>query len=138
MKGFNAALVSVFILSAFSFSNMAYAEQLSKWEIILLFSGKTADCIKTKDKSTCVTFMGNNGEVTRLTHKDKKLRQGKWHADSDNHLCIKWQGKSKDLCFTVHSNEDGTYNLNKKGKTKSIISGFTTGDTTKNQAQPPQ
>ena len=128
LKVFNMPFV--LILSAFLFTNIAYAEQLSSQEITALFSGRTAECIKTKDNSTCDTFMSKQGDVKRHTHKDNKLRLGKWYADDNNQLCIQWQGKTKALCFTVNKNIDRTYNLDRKGKTKSTITGLSAGDTT--------
>jgi len=115
-------------LSCALFSVNASADALSSAEITALFAGNTAACIKTKDDSKCETFMGAEGSVKRLTHSDGKTRLGTWHA-TDNQLCILWANKTKDLCFDIHKNADNSYNLDRKGKTKSVISGFVKGDT---------
>jgi len=128
MKVLNSGIV--FALSIFCITNIVHAEQLSSEEITALFAGRTAECIKTKDNSTCDTFMNKQGDVKRHTHNDNKVRLGKWHADDSDQLCIHWQGKSKATCFTVMKNIDRTHNLNRKGKTKSIITGLSAGDTT--------
>ena len=94
-----------------------------------LFAGKTAQCIKSKDFSTCDTYMGEDGEVKRFTHKDSKLKTGTWDTNDKNQLCITWKGKKRAQCFIVIENSNGTHRLVKRNKTKSVIAGFTEGNT---------
>ena len=129
MKVVKTGFIVVFLLYVYSFSNIVHARELSSEEIKTLFAGNTSQCIKSKDFSTCDTYMGNDGEVKRFTHKDGKLKLGTWHASVDDKLCIKWQGKKSDHCFIVIENSNGTHRLVKRNKTKSVITGFTTGDT---------
>jgi|GEM_PF-3665278 len=130
MKIVKTGLIAVFLLHVYTFSNIVHARELSSEEIQAIFAGKTSLCIKSKDFSTCDTFMGTDGKVRRLTHKDGKLKLGAWHANVDNKLCIKWQGKKCDICFLVIENSNGTHRLVRRNKTKSVITGFITGDTT--------
>ena len=118
-----------FVISVFALSGSVHAERLSGQEIQSVFAGRTANCIKTKDDSLCNTFMSRDGKVTRHTMKDNKIRPGTWHASKGDQLCIRWKGKKKDSCFDIMSNGNGTYNLDKKGKTKSIITGLDAGNT---------
>jgi len=104
------------------------AAALSGDDITSLFSGKTTSCIKSKDQSTCLTFMSSDGKVKRLTNADGETRLGTWNV-MNNQLCILWDKKKKDLCFDVVKQNDREYLLNRKGKTKSIINGFSDGDT---------
>jgi len=129
MKVVRTGFIVVFLLYVYSFSNIVHAKELSSEEIKTLFAGQTSQCIKSKDFSTCDTYMGNDGEVKRFTHKDSKLKLGTWRTSTDDKLCIKWQGKKKELCFIVIENSNGTHRLVKRKKTKSVITGFTTGDT---------
>jgi len=127
MKVVKTGIITVFMLYVCLFSSMAHARELSNAEIKALFAGKTSQCIKSKDFSTCDTYMGNDGKVKRFTHKDGKLKLGAWHANADK-LCIKWRGKKSDLCFIVIENSNGTHRLVRRNKTKSVISGFIAGD----------
>lgn len=117
----------IFVLSL-AVSLNVQAAALSGDDITSLFSGKTASCIKSKDQSTCLTFMSSDGKVKRLTNADGKTRLGTWNV-TNNQLCILWAKKKKDLCFDVVKQNDTEYLLNRKGKTKSIINGFSDGDT---------
>jgi len=125
----NSLLKFAFLLITFISFN-AQASALNTADITQLFSGKTAGCVKSKDQSICLTYMSTDGKVKRLTHSDGKTRLGTWEAVKDK-LCIQWTGKSKAICFDVVKKNDNEYLLNKKGKTKSVITGFTDGDTIK-------
>lgn len=127
----NKILLKTIVLGSVVLSFNTYAAPLSQSEISNLFSAKTAGCIKTKDQSTCKTYMGKDGSVKRFTENTGKTRLGTWHASADNQLCIRWANKVKDLCFDINKNEDNTYNLDRKGKTKSVITGFTAGNVLK-------
>lgn len=124
----NNLLLKSILLSSTLLSFNTMASPLTKLELNDLFASKTASCIKTKDQSTCLTYMGFDGSVKRLTHKDGKTRLGSWYSSEDNQLCIRWANKNKALCFDVIKNEDNTYNLDRKGKTKSVITGFKAGN----------
>jgi len=97
-------------------------------DIIALISDKTTKCVKTKDDSTCSTFFSRDGVVKRILDTNGKRRSGKWYIDEENHLCIRWDGKTKSLVFVVMDMRDSTYNLIKKGKLKSTIIGFSEGN----------
>lgn len=107
--------------------NVIGAEKLNSTEIIQAFSGKTSQCIKEKDKSTCSTYLGERGLVKRHMHDSGKQRLGKWHA-AGHQLCILWKGKSKELCFDIMKQDNGDLHLIKKGKLKSVVTGFKPGD----------
>lgn len=104
------------------------AEELDQMQIKNLFGGYTASCLKTKDGSGCKTYMSTSGDVKRFMLDSNKTRTGTWHASSDNQLCIRWAGKTKDLCFVVKANEGKGYSLVRKGKVKSTIDAFERGD----------
>ncbi len=123
------SLLTIALSCALIFTN-ASADALSSAEITALFTGNTANCIKTKDQTICETYMGADGNLKRLTHSNGKTRLGTWHA-TDNQLCILWANKTKDVCFDIHKNADNNYNLDRKGKTRSIITGVTAGNTLK-------
>lgn len=124
-------VIGLIAISLNAMSLNAISAPLSQSEITHLFSAKTAACIKSKDQSSCKTYMGDDGRVKRFTENTGKTRLGTWHASADNRLCIRWENKTKDLCFDINKNEDNTYNLDRKGKTKSVITGFVAGDTLK-------
>ena len=100
----NKTLLKIIILGSSVLSFNTFAEPLSQTEISNLFSAKTAGCIKTKDKSICQTYMGDDGSVKRFTENTGKTRLGTGHASANNQLCIRWEGKSKDLCFDINKN----------------------------------
>ena len=127
------ALLFGIIANLFVFSGIAVSDELNSEEIRTLFAGKTAKCIKTKDFSTCDTYMGEDGSVKRLTFKDGKIRLGTWEANNKNQLCITWEGRKRALCFIVIENRNGTHRLVKRNKTKSVIAGFEDGDTISKQ-----
>ncbi len=110
-----------------SVSTAFAADKLNSTQIIKAFSGKTAECVKTKDKSTCSTYMSERGQVKRHMRQSGKQRTGKWHA-AGHQLCILWSGKSKDLCFDIQKQGNGDLHLVRKGKVKSVITGFKNGD----------
>lgn len=102
-------------------------EKLNSTEIIEAFSGKTSMCVKARDQSTCVTYMGDDGQVKRLTHNDNIRKTGKWHA-AGHQLCITWTGKTRALCFDIYRDESGDFLLIRKGKLKATVKEFRDGD----------
>jgi hypothetical protein len=127
MSVIRSSFIVVFLLYVYSLSNTVHARELSSEDIKTLFSGKTSECIKSKDFSICDTYMGNDGKLKRFTHKDGKLKLGTWRVNADK-LCIKWQGKKSDICFLVIENSNGTHRLVRRNKTKAVVSGFIAGD----------
>lgn len=95
-------------------------EQLNQDELLDLIYDKTSDCRKEKDQSTCVNYFSPEGEIAQLRESGVR-KDGHWFLDDSGRLCILWHGKYKPLCFVVTENEDGTYNMNRKGKHKSTI-----------------
>ena len=89
---------------------------LSKAGILELVREKSTECRKEKDQSLCTNWFGKYGEFKRQMHADDARRVGVWFVDDKERLCILWQRKLSPLCFTVYEQEDGTYNLYKKGK----------------------
>lgn len=126
MKRFLLTAVLVLAMGAPAFA--ADAEVVSGYEVKLFFNGRTADCIKTKDDSTCATFFAKDGEVKRITHNDGKQRVGKWWVSDEGNLCVHWNGKKKPLCFVIKDPRDGTFQLVRKGKLKSIVTGAQPGN----------
>ena len=122
----------LFFIAIF-FSTLLHAappqgEKLNSTQILQLFSGHTAKCQKSKDQSTCNTFMGDRGQVKRLNHYDNKRKTGKWHA-AGHQLCIHWAGKKRESCFDVYQNADDSIQLFWKDKLKATIIGFDEGNT---------
>lgn len=102
--------------------------ELNGAQITALLSGKTTDCVKIKDGSTCATFFSKDGIVKRILDDDGARRDGKWYTDAQDLLCIHWDIKPKPLCLTVEDNGDNTYDLLKKGSHKSTITKFHNGN----------
>jgi hypothetical protein len=103
------------------------SEQLDSFELYELVYDQTADCRKEKDQSLCVNFFSPEGNLTQLRDNGKR-KIGRWFLDDADRLCILWDGKYKPLCFVVTENEDGTYNMVRKGKHKSTILGTAPGN----------
>lgn len=89
---------------------------LGKAEILELVREKSTECRKEKDQSLCTNWFGKYGTFKRQMHADNARREGVWFVDDRDRLCILWQRKLSPLCFTVYEQDDGTYNLYKKGK----------------------
>jgi hypothetical protein len=89
---------------------------LSKAEILELVRDKSTECRREKDQDLCTNWFGKYGEFKRQMHEDDARRNGVWFVDDQDRLCILWQRKISPLCFTVYEQDDGTYNLYKKGK----------------------
>jgi len=104
---------------------------LTRDELRSLVFDKTVDCRKEKDQSTCVNYFSDEGNVVQVLHKDGKRKDGRWFLDDSDRLCILWNGKLKPLCFVVTENEDGTYNMVKRGKHVSTILKLYEGNTEK-------
>lgn len=102
---------------------------LSKAEILELVREKSTECRKEKDQSLCTNWFGKYGSFKRLMHADEARREGVWFVDDTDRLCILWQRKISPLCFTVYEQDDGTYNLYKKGKHISTIVSTEPGNT---------
>ena len=106
-------------------------ESLDRQELYDLVYDKTADCRKEKDQSTCVNYFSAEGEIAQLLHQTGKRKNGRWFLDDSDRLCILWNGKIKPYCFVVTENEDGTYNMVKRGKHISTILKLYQGNTEK-------
>lgn len=105
------------------------SEPLGRQEIIDLVREKTTECRKEKDQSMCSNFFTEKGVIKRIMHEDGKRRDGRWFMDDQTRLCILWDGKIKPLCFKVFKQADGSYNLIKKGKHITTITGVEDGNT---------
>ena len=104
-------------------------EPLARKEIIELVRGKTTECRKEKDQSMCSNYFSEKGVIKRVMHADGKRKDGRWFIDDQTRLCILWDGKIKPLCFAVFEQADGSYNLIKKGKHITTITGVEDGNT---------
>ena len=93
---------------------------LDRIELKDLVYDKTVDCRKEKDKSLCVNYFSPEGVLIQVRDSGKR-KDGRWFLDDYDHLCIIWNGKIKPLCFIVTENDDGTYNMLRKGKHKSTM-----------------
>lgn len=123
-------LISAATLILLSTMVLAADQQpLDRKAIIDLVRGKTVECIKEKDQALCSNYFTPKGVVTRMMHADGKRKVGRWFLDDQERLCILWDGKIKPLCFTVYALEDGRYNLIKKGKHITTITGVEDGNT---------
>jgi len=107
------------------------SEALGRISIIDLVSDQTTVCRKEKDQSLCFNYFSDDGVIKRLDD-DGSRKQGVWFIDDKTRLCILWKGKIKPLCFKVYEQEDGSYNLLKKGKHITTILSTEAGNT-KNQ-----
>ncbi|MGB0721840.1 MAG: hypothetical protein ACPGU7_05520 [Gammaproteobacteria bacterium] len=96
-------------------------------ELKELLVGKTADCVKEKDQSTCVNYFAPDGNFFQVRDSGKR-KTGRWFVDDSNRTCLLWDGKIKPLCFTVQETESGHYQFIKGGKLKSTITALTEGN----------
>jgi hypothetical protein len=118
------------LLVLLSFAALADApEPLGRQEIIDLVRGNTTECRKEKDQSMCSNYFTKEGVIKRVMHADGKRKDGRWFLDDQTRLCILWDGKIKPLCFSVFEQADGNYNLIKKGKHITTITGIEDGNT---------
>lgn len=104
-------------------------EPLARQEIIDLVREKTTECRKEKDQSMCSNYFTRKGVIKRIMHADGKRKDGRWFLDDQTRLCILWDGKIKPLCFTVFRQADGNYDLIRKGKHITTITGVEDGNT---------
>jgi len=120
-------LLAVMLLAM---SNLAVAESatVSAYEIKLFINGKTANCVKTKDNSTCDTYFAEDGSLKRFTPADGKTKTGDWWVDEEGKLNVRWTGRKKSMRFDVIDPGDGTWQLIKGKKLKSVITGVRPGD----------
>lgn len=102
---------------------------LTKAELFELVREKSTECRKEKDQSLCTNWFGKYGTFKRMMHEDGARREGVWFVDDKDRLCILWQRKLSPLCFTVYEQEDGTFNLYKKGKHISTLLSTEDGNT---------
>ena len=105
------------------------AEPLGRKDIIDLVRGKTTECRKEKDQAMCSNWFSEKGVIKRVMHADGKRKDGRWFVDDQTRLCILWDGKIKPLCFFLFAQPDGSYNLIKKGKHITTITGTADGNT---------
>ncbi|MGB0713424.1 MAG: hypothetical protein ACPGUC_07675 [Gammaproteobacteria bacterium] len=96
-------------------------------ELKELLLGKTADCLKQKDQSTCVNYFSSDGKFFQVRDSGKR-KVGRWFIDDSDRACLLWDGKVKPLCFTVHETDGGHYQFLKGGKLKSTITGLVEGN----------
>lgn len=115
-------------LSLFSLPVSA-AEPLDRTEIESLVLDKTATCLKVKDQSKCVNYFSPEGEFTQQMIESGKRKDGRWFLDDADRLCILWDGKLKPLCFVVTENDDGSFNMVKRGKHVSTMLELSDGNT---------
>jgi len=126
MTRMTTALLAVLL----ALTTVAVAEptQVSGYEVKLFLNGKTANCIKTKDNSTCDTYFAEDGSLKRFTPDDGKTKTGTWWVDEEGLLNVQWTGRSRSMRFNVMDPRDGTWQLVKGGKLMSLISGVRPGD----------
>jgi len=113
-------------------TSLVFADEpgpLDRKDIIDLVRGKTTECRKEKDQAMCSNWFSEKGVIKRIMAADGKRRDGRWFVDDQTRLCILWDGKIKPLCFTVFAQPEGSYNLIKKGKHITTITGVEDGNT---------
>ena len=116
------------LVLALSATAVAGTTPVNGYELKTFLNGKTAKCIKTSDNSTCDTYFADDGSIKRYTPSDGKTRQGKWWVDADGMLNVQWTGKKKPLKFSVVDTGEGHWQLLRRGKIKSLITGAQPGD----------
>ena len=104
------------------------AKSLDRFELEELVLDKTANCRKEKDKSLCVNYFSPEGVLVQVRDSGER-KDGRWFLDDSDRLCILWNGKLKPLCFVVTKNDDGSYNMVRRGKHKSTILELKDGNT---------
>jgi hypothetical protein len=104
------------------------AKSLDRFELEELVLDKTANCRKEKDKSLCVNYFSPEGVLVQVRDSGER-KDGRWFLDDSDRLCILWNGKLKPLCFVVTVNDDGSYNMVRRGKHKSTILELKDGNT---------
>lgn len=129
MTRISLALLPILLLAAVATTATAEPVKVSAYEIELYFKGRTADCIKTKDDSTCDTYFDEDGSVQRYTHANGKRRSGKWWVTDDDKLAVQWKGRTKPLLFSIVDTGDGSWQLIRRGKLKSVVVGVQPGNT---------
>ena len=102
---------------------------LDRETIVDLVSEKTTECRKEKDGSLCANYFTEDGVIKRVMYDDGALKDGRWFVDDQERLCILWDGKIKPLCFVLFEQDDGSYNLIKKGRHITTILGTEDGNT---------
>ena len=102
---------------------------LDRDTIVELVSEKTTECRKEKDGSLCANYFSEDGVIRRLMYDDGARKDGRWFVDDQERLCILWDGKIKPLCFSLYAQDDGSYNLIKKGRHITTILGTEDGNT---------
>jgi hypothetical protein len=127
MKSMLASLALITLAAAVPAEEID-AEALTFFDILDLVSGQTAECRKEKDQSLCSNLFTEDGVIKQSMHDDGELKQGRWFIDDQNRLCILWDGKIKPLCFLVYEQDDGSYNLIKRGKHITTILGVESGN----------
>ena len=125
----NRLLFACFALAMLAGSVVAEPTPVDAYEIKLFLNGRTADCVKSSDGSTCDTYFATDGAVKRFTYEDRKLRLGKWWVDEEDRLCVQWQGKDKPLRFDVMDTGEGPWQLVTGGRVRADILGAAPGDT---------
>ena len=106
------------------------AKSLDGFELEELVLDKTANCRKEKDKSLCVNYFSPEGVLVQVRDSGER-KDGRWFLDDSDRLCILWNGKIKPYCFVVTENDDGTYNMVKRGKHISTMLKLYEGNTEK-------
>ena len=106
----------------------AFAEQqLSKEEIMALFSGKTVHYTVTKQGINVVAYFDPYGEAREL--RDGTPDNHPWWVEDDGKHCIQFKGKKKN-CKYVTTRADGSYvKYNRKGELRVEYKSFEEGNT---------
>lgn len=112
-------------------SQVSKNPQLSGDEVKALFTDRTQYCLQEGKDKTCKTYNAPDGKVTRIMDADGARREGIWWVNEEQAYCVRWDGKTKDLCFAVFKQDDGTYHLWKGGKHKATITKFMDGNVEK-------
>lgn len=127
--------VATFLLGMIVFVGTSLAgdnsPQLSGDEVTALFTDKTQYCDQVGKDKTCKTYNAPDGRVTRVMDADGVRREGNWWVNDKGEYCLRWDGKKKDLCFSVFKQQDGSYYLLKKGKHKATITKLLDGNSEK-------
>ena len=116
----------VFLISAMSFaSSPVVAEQaLTADEARALFSNKTFDVHSVSKGKDLKAYASAEG-VHALKKANGKIKQGKWHIDSEGRHCVELK---KEKCSTVISVAEGVYHKISDGEHTHTLKNFVNGN----------
>lgn len=110
----------VLLIFALLISQTAYADEgdLSKDEVINLFSGKTVDAYHVKKDLDIKTYYDPGGTYVQI--RDGEKRDGKWYVRDDGYMCMSPSHRDKEFCRIVMKKGDNYRKIKVKGNGKRV------------------